>query len=88
MCVFGCEKCVCMYPSTHVCKTVCLRVCDCAQTRVCGADAGVAIDDRAVTTVTLSGIRRCLLNTNQIPPGTSSNQSRLSISPPAYRLPL
>ncbi len=35
-----------------------------------GADAGVAIDDRAVTTVTLSGIRMCLLNTNQISPGT------------------
>lgn len=55
-----------------------VNVCLCAdvsmRAHVCvrpgSADAGVAIDDRAVTTVTLRGIRKCPLNTNHIPPGT------------------
>lgn len=61
-----------MYVKVYLC------VCACEYVRPYGADAGVAIDDRAVTTVTLSGIRKCILNTNQISPGTLSDQSQLS----------
>lgn len=57
-----------MYVTVYLCERV--SVCAYVYARPYGADAGVAIDDRAVTTVTLSGIRMCLLNTNQISPGT------------------
>lgn len=58
-----------VYLSIYVCKSVYMCACD-VYVCPCGADAGVAIDDRAVTTVTLRGIRMCLLNTNQSSPGT------------------
>lgn len=68
-----CSACFGMFFCMYACvNDVCVCVSLCACTHMCsyGADAGVAIDDRAVTTVTLSRIRWCLRNTNQISLGT------------------